>query len=36
MFKNGQVLNDKGLEALHVYTANCYGLDKTSYTDKKE
>lgn len=34
MFKNGTVLNSEGLEALKVYTANCYGLDKKSYNDR--
>jgi len=30
MFKEGVKLNEKGLESLQVYLANCYGLDKKS------
>ena len=33
MFKDGQVLNDKELENLKIYTANCFGLDKLSYKE---
>jgi hypothetical protein len=34
MFKNGNVLTLKRLEALKIYTANCYGLDKLSYNNR--
>jgi DNA-directed RNA polymerase len=30
MFSKGEVLNDNGLRALKVYTANAFGLDKKS------
>jgi len=30
-FANGVKLNEKGLESLKIYTANCFGLDKKSY-----
>lgn len=34
MFSKGEVLNDKGLRALKVYTANAFGLDKKSKKDR--
>jgi DNA-directed RNA polymerase len=30
MFKDGFKLNEKGLESLKIYLANCFGLDKKS------
>jgi DNA-directed RNA polymerase len=30
LFKNGNILNEKGLEALKIYTANCFGFNKKS------
>jgi DNA-directed RNA polymerase len=36
MFKHGDVLNTNGLEALKIYTANNYGLDKLSYNKRLE
>lgn len=34
MFKNGERLNDLGVESLKVYIANCYGLKKLSYNNR--
>jgi DNA-directed RNA polymerase len=34
MFKDGVKLNEKGLESLQIYLANCYGLDKKSINDR--
>jgi DNA-directed RNA polymerase len=34
MFKNGEILNQEGLESLKIYTANCFGLDKLSYNKR--
>jgi DNA-dependent RNA polymerase len=36
LFKNGQILTDRGLEHLKIYTANCYGLDKLAYNKRLE
>jgi DNA-directed RNA polymerase len=36
IFKKGEVLKDKGLEALKIYTANCFGLDKKSIKQRLE
>jgi len=36
LFKNGVKLNNQGLEALKIYTANCYGLDKASIIKRLE
>lgn len=36
MFKNDHILNDRGLEHLKIYSANCYGLDKLSYNKRLE
>jgi DNA-directed RNA polymerase len=34
LFNNGEVLNEHGLEALKIYTANAWGLDKKSKVDR--
>jgi len=34
LFKEGEILNKLGLEALKVYTANCFGIDKKPYNDR--
>lgn len=34
LFKNGQKLNDIGLKALKIYTANAFGLDKKSKEER--
>lgn len=33
-FGKGEVLSDTGMYWLKIHTANCYGLDKTSYDDR--
>jgi len=35
MFKNGERLNDLGVESLKVYIANCYGLKKQTKKQTK-
>jgi hypothetical protein len=34
LFKDGVKLNEGGLEALQIYTANCFGRDKLSYNKR--
>jgi DNA-directed RNA polymerase len=34
MFKYGVVLNKKGIESLQIYLANCFGLNKKSFSDR--
>nr|QWO71409.1 RNA polymerase [Termitomyces sp. T123] len=34
LFKHGKILNERGLEHLKIFTANCYGLDKLSYNKR--
>nr|QWO71408.1 RNA polymerase [Termitomyces sp. K2P1] len=34
MFKGGEVLTERGVEHLKIYTANCYGHDKKSYNER--
>jgi DNA-directed RNA polymerase, mitochondrial len=34
VFKEGKILNEIGVEALKIYSANCYGLNKLSYNDR--
>jgi DNA-directed RNA polymerase len=34
LFKEGQKLNDIGLKALKIYTANAFGLDKKSKEER--
>ena len=36
LFKNGEVLTENGVKALKIYTANAYGLDKTSKSQRIE
>lgn len=36
LFKRGQLITEKGLEHLKIYTANCFGLDKLSYNQRLE
>jgi DNA-directed RNA polymerase len=35
-FKDGIILNNEGVDALKVYTANCFGLSKSSYNQRIE
>nr|QWO71405.1 RNA polymerase [Termitomyces sp. K1Ag] len=34
LFKGGEVLTERGVEHLKIYTANCYGHDKKSYNER--
>lgn len=34
MFKEGVILNKKGIESLQIFIANCYGLNKLSLTNR--
>jgi hypothetical protein len=36
MFKTGVILNERGLDSLKIYTANCYGKNKLSYNKRLE
>jgi DNA-directed RNA polymerase len=33
-FSKGEILNDSGLRALKIYTANAFGLNKKSKIDR--
>lgn len=34
MFKDGVILNEKGIESLKIFLANCYGLNKLSLNER--
>jgi DNA-directed RNA polymerase len=34
LFKDGVNLNEKGIESLQIYLANCFGLNKKSFNDR--